>query len=652
MNTDIFSYEIRHFSTVYKLKNTIYTYHKVHFTEKAQPMKLKSNFKLFKNFFNRANIKKQLYTIYFIAVLLPILIIGTFLIINTRNMLTNYHRDLLQSDNLRVKTILFEITTQVYNISEDLASNKDIKRIISRSYYVKPYMIESLSDFTLVDNYNNNYAEIDSIEIYTDNFGFMDYKQFYKADKKMQKEDWFIRAINQNSVFWMPMTDTDEYGNEYWNLCLVRKIPMADSKYNGVLVIKISDNYLKTRLGSQEYDTMVSVDRMPVFFSSDKSAYGTRQKVDINYNEDYYEYEGDLKINGIPCFVDVSTLHMYQSDSKAYVCTINDQAYQNILSISNICIAIILVAALLPAVVIHFFTDYFTDRIFTLRQAMHQVSNENYEIVNSVQGKDEVSEAFADLEVMVQNIKQKDADMYEARLNEQQLASEQQAMEFKMLASQINPHFLYNTLETIRMKAYTAGDREVATAIKLLGKSMRYVLENTGTSFTTLRKELDHVENYLKIQKLRFGDKFDSKFEISEEIQTDFLYILPLLLQPVVENAILHGMEEKETGGMVIISVYRQLEGEELLCIKVSDNGCGMTREQLEMLRSSIEVKDISRSKSIGLYNIHQRIKLNYGQQYGIRIDSMPGSGTTIRILIPYERAKEEIFSKDVKMIP
>ena len=85
----------------------------------------------------------------------------------------------------------------------------------------------------------------------------------------------------------------------------------------------------------------------------------------------------------------------------------------------------------------------------------------------------------------------------------------QQAMEFKMLASQINPHFLYNALESIRMKAFTVGDREVATAIKLLGKSMRYVLENIGTSFTTLGKELEHVETYLAIQKLRFGEKFN-----------------------------------------------------------------------------------------------------------------------------------------------
>lgn len=138
---------------------------------------------------------------------------------------------------------------------------------------------------------------------------------------------------------------------------------------------------------------------------------------------------------------------------------------------------------------------------------MHKASTEDYDIIPTFRGQDELSEAFADLQTMVQMIKEKDAKMYEAKINEKELLNEQQVMEFKMLANQINPHFLYNTLESIRMKAFTAGDREVATAIKLLGKSMRYVLENTGTVFTTLDKELNYIETYIMIQRLRFGER-------------------------------------------------------------------------------------------------------------------------------------------------
>ena len=597
-------------------------------------MKLKSKIKKI-NIFKRAKIKQQLYAIYFVAIVLPIAIIGCFLVINTSKLLTNYHRDLLESDNLRVKTILFEITTQIYNISEELAFDEGLREMLSYSYYPHANMERRASKITILDNYSYNHAEIDGIEIYTDNPSFVEYKQFHLADEEIKNSDWFQRGCSQSSVFWYPMVSKDKYGNEYWNLCLIRKIPLKRSNYNAVLVIKVSDNYLKTRINSQEYAAMISVDTEPIFYSSDRELYGTYQPVAIDYGEDYFQYVGTQKIGEKNCFVEMSTLRMYQSDSRIYIFTMNDQAYSNVRNIILICLLIIILAILIPGLLVHYFTVYFTSRVLTLRQAMHQASNEDYEIVNSVSGQDELSEAFSDLEIMVQKIKQKDADMYKSRIDEKELITAQQAMEFKMLASQINPHFLYNTLETIRMKAFTVGDREVATAIKLLGKSLRYVLENTGTSFTTLNRELEHVENYLAIQKLRFGEKFDSELEIGKDIEPSRLHILPLLLQPVVENALLHGLEEKETGGKIKISIFRE---EKFVCIDIYDNGCGMNEKELAELQKNIEIKDLSRNRSIGLYNINQRMKLSYGKDCKVQIFSALDEGTTVRLRIPQEK--------------
>lgn len=210
-------------------------------------------------------IRQQLYTIYFAALFLPIMIIGIFLLINTYTLLSNYHRDLLEADNLRVKTILFEMTTQVYNISENLVFDANIKEILSANYTQREKLVEKAGNLTVVDNYAQNYAEIESIEIYTDNPTFTDYKQFYRADEKIQNTDWYCKAISQSSVFWVPMTSRDKYGNEYWNLSLVRRLPLAEADYNAVLVIKVSDNYLRTRINSQEYAAMISVNDREVF---------------------------------------------------------------------------------------------------------------------------------------------------------------------------------------------------------------------------------------------------------------------------------------------------------------------------------------------------------------------------------------------------
>lgn len=587
--------------------------------------------------FQNAKIRQQILGIYFIVTFLPIVLIGGFLLINTGKLLNNYYTDLLEADNQRVKTTLFEITTQVYNISEDLALNQNIRQAVMQDYNAGGEMPET----GMIGNYISSYAEIDSIEIYTDNPGCEGIGQFAVVDEEANSVAWYQEALTQNAAFWIPLDKTDEYGNVYWHLCLVRRIPTAESGYHGVLMICLSDNYLRTRIESREYKILISANDESVFYSSDRTGYGQALPVTVTGDPAYFSYSGELQEGKSKSLVSVSTLALYQSDSRLYICVINSEAFHHTVRFLLICIGIILIAAVVPGIMIYWFTGYFTGRILTLRHAMHQASSEDYEITSFVQGKDEISEAFVDLQIMIQNIKQKDARMYEARLKEQRLINEQQKMEFKMLFAQINPHFLFNTLETIRMKAIKAGDREAASAIKLLGKSMRYVLETVGTADVAMERELEHVENYLAIQKLRFGEKFDSEIVIDPDLEIEKVSILPLLLQPIVENAIVHGLEEKESGGKIRITIERKMEEEELLLLTVSDNGCGMGEEELTQLREKILKNQIGQSKSIGLTNVNQRIRLCYGTQYGLEINSVPGEGTRVCVKLPYEKAVE-----------
>lgn len=263
---------------------------------------------------------------------------------------------------------------------------------------------------------------------------------------------------------------------------------------------------------------------------------------------------------------------------------------------------------------------------------MHQASIGEYNIIDQFKGDDELTETFEDLRSTVELIHQKDALYYQSQLKEQQLVNQQQQMEFKMLSSQINPHFLYNTLETIRMQALASGNRDVATSIKLLGKSMRYVLENTGTNFTTLTNELSYIKTYLSIQKLRFGDRVNSEIIIDETLDTDRIKILPLLLQPIVENGIIHGLERVNSHGLIRIQISAE---ESDLFITISDNGAGMDEETLNALREKILHHDPEDTKSIGLYNINQRVHLYYGDDYYMSIDSTVSDGTIVTLKLP-----------------
>jgi two-component system, sensor histidine kinase YesM len=271
---------------------------------------------------------------------------------------------------------------------------------------------------------------------------------------------------------------------------------------------------------------------------------------------------------------------------------------------------------------------------------MHKASKGDYDIIDKFNGDDELSEVFSDLKVMIQSIKERDARMYDAKIQEQLLKNQQQRMEFKMLVSQINPHFLYNTLETIRMKAFTQGNKDVANAIKLLGKSLHYVLENTGTTTTTLKNELDYIKTYLSIQKLRFEDKVNYTLNIHDHMDLEEYQILPLLLQPIVENSILHGLKDMEENGQIYIDV--SMKDDEFLQIDIFDNGLGMGEEALSNLIDTIQTRKKNKTVHIGLYNINQRIKLYYGDSYGMKIKSRPKEGTLVSLTLPLHTTLED----------
>ena len=581
--------------------------------------------------FGKTKIRHQMYTIYAVALLAPITVIGIFLMINANKILNNHYKELLNADNQRVKTLLTEMTTQIYQISESICFSSSLKNMLTEDYESGSEFSIAVNSSSTLDSIAYSYKEIEGLYIYTDNPTIKNYKQFHIVTEEIKEQDWYQKAVNHSYAFWMGMRNAGSYGGKDTNLCLVRRITLPDSKYNAVIVIKVSDQYIRSRIDSSIIDA-VSVDDSGIIYSSKKNWYGREQLIDIDYDNAYFSYLGVAEADGNEYFISLSTTHLYMTNSKLYVCTLNDSGFETIDQFLQTCLLILLSAIVIPGIILIVFTHYFTNRVLLLREEMHKARTRDYDMITDFGGHDELTEAFDDLKVMVQGIKETDAKMYEAELNEKELCNEQQIMEYKMLASQINPHFLYNALETIRMKAVTTGDKEVANAIKILGKTLRYVLENTGTSYTTLKKELDHIENYIAIQKLRFGKRINYRL-IMEDIRPEKFEILPLLLQPVVENAVVHGLESQDGNGQIEVSVSL-LENEKMK-ITVSDNGRGMTEEELENIREKLATPDLVLQSSIGLYNINQRIRLCYGQEYGMEIESRYGEGTQVILYLP-----------------
>lgn len=593
-----------------------------------------------KRIFHNTNVKKQLYFIYFSALLIPILIIGIFLLLNTRRLLLNHYRNQVEADNIRVKSIMFDVTTAVYNFSDDFFTDKNLQTLLATRYSSREQASKQCSYYTKLSTYTQKNASISSIELYTTNPTLYEYGNIKQVTSELKEQEWYQQAVSHADIHWKSLSRVDSWKHTTQELCLIRRIPIIATGEYAVLVIRISGNYLKNRIQMNDLFNTVTVNQEPIFFSTERNTAGTYLPIPIDYEKAQYSYNGRLTYQDKDAIAHISTLLPYTSKDKVYISTLDFHALEDAGNIILVCSSIILIASILPFIMVVLFTNQFSSRIITLRGEMHKASKGDYHIIDNLKGYDELSEVFSDLKIMIQSIIEMDTKMYESKLQEQVLKNQQQKMEYKMLASQINPHFLYNTLETIRMKAFTEGNRDVANAIKLLGKSMHYVLENTGTSSTTLSKEFDYIATYLAIQKLRFNDRVNYSLTIPDNINLDEYQILPLLLQPIVENAILHGLEGTKENGQIYIHV--KTENEEFLLIDIFDNGLGMSEEELSLLTGKMTEKEKSRPSGIGLYNINQRIKLFYGEAYGMVIKSRPNEGTLVSLTLPLHSITED----------
>ena len=217
--------------------------------------------------------------------------------------------------------------------------------------------------------------------------------------------------------------------------------------------------------------------------------------------------------------------------------------------------------------------------------------------------------------------------------------------ELHALQNQINPHFLYNTLEIIRSRALMQGNEDVSEMVESLAMQFRYCINNSG-EMATLQQELDHVHNYLLIQRYRFGDRFQYKEVIDETDERLFGIKLPVLtLQPIVENALVHGINPRVEGGCIVLRVESVSDR---IHISVEDDGIGIPELELQKTRHALaenrppERRQGKRSSGIALYNVNSRIRLYFGERYGVDLTSTVGVGTSVFITLPQIHLEEE----------
>jgi len=275
---------------------------------------------------------------------------------------------------------------------------------------------------------------------------------------------------------------------------------------------------------------------------------------------------------------------------------------------------------LVSAMVILRISKRITGPLAKLGQVMTNVSEGDLEARAEILYRDDVGALALNFNNMLEQI---DGLMYHL-IDEQRV---KRKMEFALIQAQINPHFLYNTLESICGLAQMKYTEEIIELVNELATFYRGILSK-GSSIVTIEEEIQITESYLKIMRTRFQEKFNYSIQIEPEIMS--YGAIKLILQPLVENSIQHGFKQRRTGGMIEI-IGRHSQGEILL--EIRDNGCGISKDRIEQIFA--EAKEDYELKSFGLKSVEDRIHLYFGEAYNIIVESVQGDGTLIKISLP-----------------
>lgn len=569
------------------------------------------------------SIRSQLVTM-FMIVILPLFAASIVLILNMRTTVRSAALETALNNSNSLKYRITDVLEAVESSVSEIASNQSIISFLKNNYTDREEYYSYYSE-SAQSAFRGLAPQIKQMYIYSEREDFVFGSRYVYADEDVVNSDWYRNAVAYDGVTYWGVVKNP--ADEAYYLSCIKAITDRNGTA-GVVLALISDDWITKALTDESFSAVLSVGRGMVYYSDypriEKGEYINPSNeffvtnTSMIYDHGFFDFRGYTVMNN---FYHGGSFQIVMLLPSGYV---NYAMNQLSIVYGGYCALMIFLSML----IIILFSDVFSQRIKLLSEKMHSVAAGNFNIDINDSGKDEISQLYTDLAHMISDMQQLINDNYQVRLQSEAFKVNQIEAEFKALASQINPHFLYNTLETIRMKAYVNNDKETAGLVKKLGKFMRRCLEFKDGE-VTLRSELEFTSSYLELQGARFGDRVS--YSIYSEVSKDYM-ILPLLIQPIVENAFVHGIEGNKRNGRIDVKVYYR--GEYVIA-DVTDNGQGISEEKLRELEEKLEISDTSSGKSIGLTNVCKRIKMYHGEEYGMTIKSKEGEGTTIRLTLP-----------------
>ncbi|RKX77239.1 MAG: hypothetical protein DRP70_06805 [Spirochaetes bacterium] len=565
---------------------------------------------------------------YLIFTLLFFATILTMQIISTRFTINSLRNSTLENNRLLVNELVNQIDTYIESmerISDAVVEDRDAQVFLESS------LPESESSKFLQDrfaSYIRARDDISSIVLFrqdgkaisgdgTDSSDFSEYRDspWYQNALKAEGKTVVSTAYVQNLV----------PGNYSWVVSLSTQIlKPRDKSPQGVLLVDLKFNRIKELceslvIGEKGYDFIIDPMGNYVYHPSLQLIYSNLKHEPIKNLLPLLENEHPL----------------FRVDGRNYLTAHSERTGWYVVSVSfdsdlvtgwpyvQLMNALIgLVLFLIVGMVTNFITKGITRPLRQLQSVMKSVETGEFRTAGNIDATDEIRELAREYDIMVGRIE----ELIDENILEQEL---KRKSDLKALQAQINPHFLYNTLDSIIWMGEMKKSDEVVEMTSALSRLFRIGISK-GSELIKLRDELEHVRSYLTIQEMRYKNKFRYLIDIPEELMD--CTVLKITLQPLVENAIYHGVRNVDYEGLIEIGGYRENED---IFLTVKDNGEGMDKTTM----SALVTEDPERQQGTGVRNVHERIRLYFGHEYGLSYESTIGGGTLIRIHIPGNRS-------------
>lgn len=577
---------------------------------------------------NNIRLKQKIAILIIVCVFVPLITTNSFIFWNLKK----------QSDSEQQKTLENSMNAIVYEFQNAVAEQTSIADYLCRDIRLKNFLgqsYQSASDYytayrrlqraDVIQHYYTGQSAY-GITVCTDNRTITNGSYFVRSDA-VGDADWYqaFKNCGQQVMLYSFYEDGKKSGGyirKGRHLVWMRKIEGRNTNDFVMMDFNYDRLLKKIQMESNSADCYIYTDDMILFSTTEKNP---QKKQMQNWSDSFIKKcknETELEFYGKKFFF------VLTEDRNGLSEVLHSQKYGLLL--------LYIMNLLLPCVVLYLFYHSLHDRIALTQHCMDQVKEGTYEVIHCEEGSDEVGSMIRSYNLMIMRIRELIEVVYKNKEKQQNLELSKKQAELNALQSQLNPHFIFNALESIRMHSVLKKEMETAKILENFAVLMRKNIQ-WSQDFVTVDEECENVRRYLEIQKYRFGDRLEFSLCIQDSARR--YYIPRFVLITFVENACVHGIEQSIDGGQ--ITVVASEDGEDLY-FEILDSGSGMEEEELEKLQETVSQTDISyiqtAKKSIGIANTVLRLRQYYQDKVQIEISSEIDEGTEICIRMPNHR--------------